>query len=71
VERENVRVLQVRRNLDFRQKTLGADGNGELGLQHFHRDLAIVFQVLGEIDGGHAACTQLTVDVISVGKCSG
>jgi len=36
-------------------------------MQHLERDCAIVLAVLGEIDRGHAAATELTLDLVLIG----
>jgi len=71
VERNDVRVLQIRRRLDLLQKTLGADGGGEVGAEYLERDRAIVTQVGGEIDNGHAAGTESTFDAVAFRECRG
>ena len=53
-EREDVWVLQVGRRLDLGQEALGADQGGQLGLQDLEGDLAFVFEVVGQVDRGHA-----------------
>ncbi len=35
------------------------------------RDLAIVLQVLGEVDGGHTAGAELALDAVAVGESGG
>ena len=64
-------MLQVRRGLDLGEEPLGADDGGELRAQHLDRDLAIVLQVLGEIDGRHAAGAELALDAVAVGEARG
>jgi hypothetical protein len=44
------------------------EGGGEIGPQDLDRDLATLLQVLGEMDGGHAALAQRTLDAIAVGE---
>ena len=65
-QRQDVRVLEVGGELDLGQEALGADHGGELGAQHLERDAAVVADVLGEIDGRHAAGADLTVQAIAV-----
>ena len=64
-------MLEVGGGLDLDQEPLGPDHGGELGPQDLEGDLAIVLEVLGEIDGGHAAGTQLALDAVAIGQCSG
>ena len=67
-EAEDVRVLQPGRDLDFPGKPVGAEGGGQLGAQHLDRHLAVMLQVLGEVDGGHAALTEFPDDAIASGQ---
>ena len=41
--------------LDLAQEALGAERGGELGAEDLDGDLAVVLEIFGEIDGGHAA----------------
>ena len=63
-----MRVLEVRGGLDLREEPLGADRSGQLRPQHLHRDLAVVLQVLGEVDRRHPAPAHLPLDAIAVGE---
>ena len=67
-QREDVRVLQVRRGADLGQESLGADHRGELGPQHLDRDLAVVAKIVGEVDGRHAAGPELPKDAVAFGE---
>jgi hypothetical protein len=46
-------------------KTLRPDDCGQLRLQDLERDLALVLEVVGQVDGGHAAFAELTLDGVS------
>ena len=70
-KREDVRVLQRRGGLDLPHEPLGAEDGGELGLQHLERHLAVVLQVLRQVDGGHAPLAQLPLDAVAVGQGGG
>ena len=61
-------MLQVGGGLDLAQESLGADHGGELGAQHLDRDLAVVLEVVGEVDRGHAARAELALDAVAVGQ---
>ena len=61
-------MLKVGHGLDFDQEPLGADHSGELGAQHFDCDLAVVTEVMGEIDRGHPARCYLFIEAIAVGE---
>ena len=71
MQREYVRVLQVRGDLDLVQEPLRADDRGELGPEHLERDRAIVFEVAREVDGRHAALTEVPLDAVAVGERGG
>ncbi len=70
-EREDVRVLEIGGGLDLGEEPLGADDRGQLRVEDFDGDLAVVLQVLREVHGGHAALTQLPLDPIAVGEGGG
>ena len=61
-------MLQRRRGLDLHHEPFGADDGGELGLEDLERHLAVVLQVLREVDRGHAALAQLPLDAVAVGE---
>src|SRR6185437_5167945 len=65
VEREDMRVLEMRGGSDLVQKALGAHDGGQLGAEHLERDEAVVPDVVSEVDGGHAAVTELSLDLIA------
>ena len=61
-------MLEVRGGLDLAQEALGADDGGELGAEDLDGDGAIVLEVVREVDGGHAARTELALDAVAVGQ---
>src|SRR5918994_1634365 len=67
-QRQNVRVLEMGDDPDLTEESLGTQRGGELGAEDFERDLAIVAQVAGEVDGGHAALSQLTLELITISQ---
>ena len=66
-EWEHVRVIQSRDDLDFTEKPVVADGTGQLGFHHLDGDLALVLEVVGEVDRGHAAAADLTDQAVLPG----
>ena len=46
-------------------EALGADDGGEFGLQDLEGDLALVLEIVGEVDGRHAALAQLALEVVA------
>ncbi len=56
------------RNLYLIEESVAAENSGEFRPHHLHRHLAFVLQVLGEVDGGHAARTEFPLDFVAVGE---
>ena len=67
-QRQDVRVVELCGNRDFAEEAFGADRGGEFGAQDFHRYLAVVLEVLGEVDCSHASGAQLFLDGVAIGK---
>jgi len=63
-------MSEARGDPDLAQKTLGARRQ-EIRPHHLQRDRSIVCRVAREIDRGHAATADLTVDRISAGDGRG
>jgi hypothetical protein len=59
-------MTQRRRRLDLLHESFGTQHGGQLGLEDLDRNLAVVLEILGEIDRGHAARTELTLDAVPV-----
>ena len=64
-------MLEPGGDFDLAGEALGPQRRGQLGPQHLHRDVAMVLEVLGEIDRGHAALAQLPLDAVAVGEGGG
>ena len=62
--------VSPRRHLDLAQEPLGADLGGDLGPEHLERDLAVVAQVVGQEDDGHAALAQLALEGVAAGEAA-
>ena len=61
-------VLQPGGSLDLALEALGAEGRGEVGVEDLDGDRAVVAQVMGQIDGGHAAAPKLAVEHVAVAQ---
>ena len=48
-----------------RRKRSGPSVAGELGMQHLEGDVAVVLEVVGEVDRGHAAAPELPLDAVT------
>jgi hypothetical protein len=64
-QRQDVRVVEPGRDLDLGQEPLTAEYRAQLGAQHLERHLAIVLEVGGQVDGGHAAGAELALDPVA------
>ena len=69
VDGQDVGVLQPGGELDLALEALGAERGGELGEEHLEGDRAVVPEVLGEVDDGHAAAAELALERVAVGEC--
>ena len=65
VQGQDMGMGEASRDLDLAQETLGAQRSGNLAPEPLDRDGAAELQVLGQIDGRHAAMTQLPLDSIT------
>jgi hypothetical protein len=63
-------MRELRGDLDLAQEPVRAEERRELGVQDLEGDRAVVLEVLGETDGGHAAAAQLALDLVPAGKGS-
>ena len=68
---QDVGMLEAGGGLDLGEEAVAADDGTELGVEDLDGDLAVVLQVLGEVDGGHAALAELTVETVTVGQGGG
>ena len=58
-------MLQVRRRLELGKEALAPAHGSQLGLEDLEGDLTLVLEVVGQIDRGHAALTELTLDFLA------
>ena len=61
-------MAELRRDLDFPEEPVGAQGGGQLGPHHLDRHLAAVFEVGGQVDRGHPALAQHPLDGVGGGE---
>ena len=61
-------MLQIRRRADLGQKAIGADDRSELRAKELDGDLAIVAQVVGEVDRRHSTLADVSLDAVPVGE---
>ena len=55
-------MIEPRGDLDLGEESLGAEHRAELRTEHLECDLAIELAIAGEIDDGHAARADLTLE---------
>ena len=70
VHGEDMRVLEAGDRLDLALEALGAERLGQLGVQHLERHRALVPEVVGQKDGGHAAPPQLAFEPVAVSQAA-
>ena len=58
-------MIQPSGDRNLAQEPLGAERLGQLGTQDLDSSLALVLQIVSEVDRGHAALTQLAIDAVS------
>jgi hypothetical protein len=63
-ERQDMRVAKVGGGPDLGNEALGADDRGQVRLEHLDRDIAVMSDVVREIDRRHPADTELPLDAI-------
>ena len=59
-------MLQPCGSLDLGEKALGAEHGRQLRVEQLDGDFTTVAEVVGEVDGGHAAGTELALDPVAV-----
>ena len=68
VDGQDVRVLEPGGEVDLALEALGAERGGELGEQDLEGDRAVVAEVVGQVDDGHAAAAELALERVAVGE---
>ena len=68
---EDVRMHQPRRDLDLAREAFGAHGGAEFRTQHLERHLAVVLEILGEVDRRHPPLAELALDPVAIGEGGG
>src|SRR2546426_3199280 len=58
-------MLQLCREADLSEEPLGAEDGRKLRAEHLERDGAIVLEIAGEIDRGHATAAELALDRVT------
>ena len=67
-QRQQIRMLQVRGDLDLAQEPLDAEHRAEFRLEHLEGDAPFMAQVARQVHGRHAAFADLAVNHVSIGE---
>ena len=67
MNRNDMRVLEPRREPDLADEALGPHGLGQLGVEDFERHRSVMPEVVGEVHRGHAPATELALDAVAIG----
>ena len=68
VDGQDVGMLEPGGEPDLALEPLGAERGGELGEQDLEGDRAVVAEVVGQVDDGHAAAAELALEGVTVGE---
>jgi hypothetical protein len=68
VDGEYVRMLQAGGESDLSLKPLRSQSSSQFQMKHLESDRSIVSQILGQVDRGHAAAPERTLDAVTIGK---
>ena len=60
-------MAQVGRDLDFAQEPITTQHGSEFRAQHLDCDLALVFQVVSQVDRRHPTGAEFTLDGVTAG----
>ena len=61
-------MLEPRGRTYLRQESLTAECGTEIGMQNLHGDIAVVPDVVRQVDSRHAALPDLVIDAVAVGQ---
>ena len=61
-------TVEFRGEVDLGQEPLSAQHRGQLRPQHLEGHIAVVLEVVGEVDRGHPALAQLAVKAVAIGE---
>jgi hypothetical protein len=65
MQREDVRMLEPGNDVDLVKKAVRPQGVGQLGVEYFDGDGAVVPDILGKVDRGHTAAAQFALERVA------
>ena len=68
VHRDDMRVLEPRRELDLPEEALGAQRVGQLRVEELERDRAVMAKIVSKVDSSHTPTPELALDAVPIGK---
>ena len=71
VDRQDVRVVEPGGEPDLPDEPLGAQRVRQLGMENLQGDGAVVPDIAGQVDGGHAAAAELALEHVAVPESFG
>lgn len=71
VEWQDVRMLQSGCDFDLVEEPLAAQDGGQLGTQDLYRDLAVVFEIVSQVDHRHPALAYVGFELVAIGQGRG
>ena len=67
-QRQQIRMLEIRGDFDLGQKAICSENGTQFRIQNLERDLTIVLEIAGEIDGGHPAGADQALNRVPVAQ---
>ncbi len=61
-------MIEIGRDLDFAQETLGAKGGSKLGAERLDRDLPLVLTIIRQVHRRHPTAAELLLDGVAGGE---
>jgi hypothetical protein len=68
VDWKDVRVLEPGDKADFLEEPFRSHRGGQFGMKNLESDRPIVFEISGEIHGGHSAPAELALEQVAVAE---
>jgi hypothetical protein len=65
---EYVGMVELGGNADFPQESLASQDGREFGPHDLYCDIAVMLEVVRQVDRGHATLAQLPFDCVSIGQ---
>ena len=67
-QRQDVGMRQLRGGLDLAQEAVEAEAGRQFGAENLERDVAVVPEIAGKVDGRHPAGAEFALDAVAIGQ---